>query len=271
MRRSDRRLSFPLRQHKDGPVFDEELKVAVAAAREAGAEVLRLRNSGLRYGHKGGWELVSEADLRAAEMLHHALTRPFPDAGWLSEEHVDTSDRLGKERVWVVDPIDGTREYLMGIPEYAISVGLVVEGAPVLGVVYNPASDELHAATCDDAVEAEARDPKPPYDVLVGRNEHGYDDLPPLPAGAVSRGVGSVAYRLALLASGTGSAVLTGYGRHEWDVAAGVALCLASGLRVTDALGEPIRFNQPEPFVRGLLAAEPGLHQHIRGLWERYQ
>lgn len=245
--------------------------MAIAAARAAGAEVLRLRNEGLRYGHKGGWELVSEADLRAAEMLHSALTSPFPDTGWLSEEHVDTSDRLRCERVWVVDPVDGTREYLLGIPEYAISVGLVVDGSPALGVVYNPATDELKAATCNEAAEVEARQAAPPYDVLVGRNEHGYDDLPPLPSGATTRGVGSVAYRLALLASGTGNAVLTGYGRHEWDVAAGAALCLASGLRVTDALGEPLRFNQPRPLVRGLLVAEPGLHQHIRRLWERYQ
>jgi myo-inositol-1(or 4)-monophosphatase len=82
--------------------------------------------------------------------------------------------------------------------------------------------------------------------------------------------VGSVAYRLALLASGRGNAVLTGYGRHEWDVAAGVALCLAAGLRVTDALGSTMRFNQPQPVIRGLLVAEPALHQHIRKLWDRY-
>jgi len=251
-------------------VFESELAVATAAAREAGAEVLRLRNEGLRYGHKGGHELVSEADLRAAEMLYKALTTAFPDTGWLSEEHIDTSDRLRRERVWVVDPIDGTREYLMGIPEYAISIGLVVHGSPVLGVVYNPATDEMRAGTCEGAVETEAVEPSPPFDVLVGRSEHGYDDLPPLPTGATTRGVGSVAYRLALLASGTGNAVLTGYGRHEWDVAAGVALCLANGLRVTDALGNQMRFNQPQPVVRGLLVAQPGLHQHIRRLWDRY-
>jgi myo-inositol-1(or 4)-monophosphatase len=125
-------------------------------------------------------------------------------------------------------------------------------------------------ATCEDALEAEPCEVAPPFDVLVGRNEHGYDDLPPLPAGAQTRGVGSVAYRLALLASGRGNAVLTGYGRHEWDVAAGVALCLAAGLRVTDALGSTMRFNQPQPVIRGLLVAEPALHQHIRKLWDRY-
>jgi myo-inositol-1(or 4)-monophosphatase len=248
-------------------VFEQELETAVRVAREAGAEVAALRRAGLRYGHKPGRELVSEADLRAAEMLHDGLRGAFPDTGWLSEEHLDTADRLRKDRVWIVDPIDGTREYLLGVPEYAISVGLVVEGAPRLGVVYNPATDEMHAATVNGAGER-ARLSGTTFDVLVGHGEHGWDEVPSLPQGARVRGVGSVAYRLALLAAGKGDAVLTGYPRSEWDVAAGAALCLAAGLRVTDALGEALAFNQPRPSVRGLLVAEPGLHTLIRRHWD---
>lgn len=230
-----------------------------------------MRSEGLRYGHKDGHELVSEADVRAAEMLHAALAVPFPDTGWLSEEHVDTSERLSRERVWVVDPIDGTREFLQGVPEYAISVGLVIAGKPALGVVYNPATDEMFTANCLGAEERPAVIVPRRFEVLVGRAEHRWDDLPPLPHGAKTVGVGSVAYRLALLANGRGHAVLSGYGRSEWDVAAGVALCLAAGLRVTDVLGAPIPFNQREPFVRGLLMAAPSLHEHIRRSFERLQ
>jgi len=251
-------------------VLDEELRTAVAAAREAGAEVARFRREGVRFGRKDGWELVSEADIRAAEMLHAALTSAFPDTGWLSEEHTDTAERLRHERVWVVDPIDGTREYLQGIPEYAISIGLVIAGAPALGVVYNPATDELRAAV---SVEPQLRPPSPlprRFEALVGRGEHRYDELPPLPPGTKTTGVGSVAYRLALLAAGRGDAVLTGYGRSEWDVAAGAALCLAAGLRVTDVLGEPIRFNKPDPHVRGLLVAEPALHAHVSQFFRQF-
>jgi myo-inositol-1(or 4)-monophosphatase len=98
---------------------------------------------------------------------------------------------------------------------------------------------------------------------MVGRGEHRLDEIPPLPPGARAVGVGSVAYRLALLAQGKGDAVVTAYGRSEWDVAAGAALCHAAGLRVTDVLGAPLRFNQPEPNVRGLLVAAPGLHEHM--------
>lgn len=245
-------------------MLEDELRVATEAARAAGLEVARLRRDGVRYGRKEGWELVSEADILAAEMLHGALTGAFPDIAWLSEEHEDTAARLRHERVWVVDPIDGTREYLEGVPEYAISVGLVVAGRPALGVVYNPARDEMFAAICTDATEApEVRSPGR-FEVLVGRGEQHFEEVPDLPRGATTTGVGSVAYRLALLSGGRGQAVLTGSGRSEWDVAAGAALCLAAGLRVTDVLGAPLVFNQPDPRVRGILAASPALHRSLR-------
>ncbi|MGD9932510.1 MAG: 3'(2'),5'-bisphosphate nucleotidase CysQ [Dehalococcoidia bacterium] len=243
--------------------YQRELDIAVTAARQAGAEVARMRRDGLRYGHKEGRELVSEADIRAAEMLHEAITGAFPDDGWLSEEHVDTDARLGQRRTWIVDPIDGTREFLMGIPEYSVSVGLAVDGEAVLGVVFNPATEELFSALCNDVQERPAGLAPKRYRVLVGRGEQRWDDIPPLPSGAETAGVGSVAYRLALIAAGKGDVVVTGSGRSEWDVAAGVALCRAAGLRATGVLGDPLTFNQPEPWVRGLLVGPPVLHEQI--------
>lgn len=244
--------------------MEKELEAAIAAAQEAGDDVLRMRSEGLQYGRKHGRELVSEADLHAAEILHSRLTKAFPDTGWLSEEHVDTKDRLQHDRVWVVDPIDGTREYLMGLDEYAVSVGLVVNGEPAMGVVYNPATGELLAAQATDAKEAACEDAPETFLALVGRGETNHQHGVPLPDGGSRKGVGSIAYRLGLTSLGKGDTVLTNYGRSEWDVAAGVALCLAAGLRVTDMLGAPIRFNQPEPWVRGVLAAKPALHTKLR-------
>lgn len=251
-------------------MFETELDVAVAAAQAAGDEVALMRTAELRFGRKQGWELVSEADLRAAEMLHEAITKAFPADGWLSEEHRDTDERLSKDRVWIVDPVDGTREYLEGVPEYAVSVGLVVEGKPVLGVVYNPPKQRMDAAICYGAEEREPSRLARSYDVLVGRGEIRWDEIPPIPGPARAMGIGSVAYRLALVAAGEGDACVTGYGRSEWDVAAGVALCLARGLRATDILGQPIPFNQPDPAVRGLLVAEPGLHRRISDHLRQY-
>jgi myo-inositol-1(or 4)-monophosphatase len=246
-----------------GEFLARELEIALEAARAAGDEVARMRQEGLRYGHKDGRELVSEADIRAAEMLHDAITGAFPADGWLSEEHVDTSARLDRERTWIVDPIDGTREYLMGLPEYAISVGLSIAGEAVLGVVYNPAAGEMHAAVCEVADAATGGITPVAYRVLVGRGEQRWDEVPLLPSGAETVGMGSVAYRLALVAAGRGDAVLTGYGRSEWDVAAGVALCRAAGVLATGVLGDELVFNQREPYVRGLLVAKPALHGYL--------
>ena len=245
-------------------MLEDELEAATAAARQAGAEVARMREDGLRYGHKEGNELVSEADIRAAEILHEALANAFPDTGWLSEEDRDTAARLDCERVWVIDPIDGTREYLRGLPEYAISVGLVVRGEPALGVVYNPATDEMHAAVCDPPAAPPRKAGNGQYLALVGHGEDRLNEVPPLPGLSRTRPVGSVAYRLALVAAGKGDLVVTWYARHEWDVAAGAALCHARGITITDVLGAPLQFNQPRPLVRGLIAAPPDLHARVR-------
>ncbi len=249
-----------------------ELRIATEAALKAGEEVARFRREGVRYGHKSGHELVSEADVRAGEILRESLMASFPLDGWLSEEDPDTSHRLGRERVWIVDPIDGTREYLEGVPEYAVSVALVIGGVPALGVVHNPATGELFAAECSEAAARPPTSPTGvPFEALVGRGELRWDDVPPLPEGTTTRGVGSVAYRLALLSAGRTNAVLTGYGRAEWDVAAGAALCMAAGLRASDIFGEAIPYNQPDPAVRGLLAAEPGLHGRLAEFFQQFR
>lgn len=253
-------------------MLEHELRVATEAALTAGLEVARFRREGVRYGRKDGWELVSEADIRAAEILHEAIMGAFPGDGWLGEEHTDTIERLGCQRVWIVDPIDGTREYLQGIDEYAISIALAIDGKPALGVVHNPATGQLFAAECTSAEPRPMTEPTgQPIEVLVGRGEQLHDELPPLPQGTETRGIGSVAYRLALLANGEGNAALSGYGRAEWDVAAGVALCRAAGLLATDIFGEPILFNQPDPYVRGFLAAEPGLHSRLATFFQQFR
>src|SRR5262249_17965162 len=89
---------------------------------------------------------VTDADLAADRILHEMLLGARPEYGWLSEETRDSPERLGRERLWVVDPIDGTNSFVLGIPEFAVSIGLVDRGRPVIGVVYNPATDELYHA-----------------------------------------------------------------------------------------------------------------------------
>ena len=244
--------------------LEDLLRRTVEVVERVGASLQELREQGVRYGRKPGFELVSEADLLAAERLHEALSSLLPEAGWLSEEHIDTSHRLAARFVWIVDPLDGTREYLLGVPEYALSVALVEEGRPILGVVHNPARRHTAAAVAPPDAPAENGGAVPDrIRVLIGRGEADLEEVPPLPRNVEVQGVGSVAYRLALLAEGRADAVVSHYPRAEWDVAAGAALCAARGVVVSDFFGRPLQFNKPNPAVAGLLAARPAVHRRL--------
>ena len=195
----------------------------------------------------------------------------FPDDAWLSEEAHDDRERLLHRRVWIVDPLDGTREFLQGVPEYAVSIALAVNGQAVLGVVYNPAADEMYAATSgsvDGRFGLEDVNALSESYMLVGRGEWHYGDLPPVPDGTKVMPVGSIAYRMALLATGKGCLVFTPGRRSEWDVAAGAALLDAAGATVTDIEGKALQFNQAEPSIKGLIAARPRVHGEARRLWQ---
>lgn len=256
--------------------YAEELAAAEAAASEAGALLLRYAENGARYGWKPGdrWgaELVSEADIEVDALLRRSLLSAFPGDGWLSEEQPDDAARLQHERVWIVDPLDGTREFLQGVPEYAVSIGLVVNGEAVAGVVFNPARDELYAAAVggdSDHLQLDTALSLREGYMLAGRGEWRFGDLPPVPDGTRLLPVGSIAYRMALLASGTGCLIFTVGRRHEWDLAGGAALLAAAGAQVSDVEGRELRFNQPDPSVRGLIAARPLVHTEARELWRQ--
>ena len=214
---------------------------------------------------------VTEADLALDATLRALL--PRPGEGWLSEETGDSTERLRRERVWVVDPLDGTREFVDGVPEWCISVGLVEREAPVAGGILNPATGELflgavgHGLTLNGApagmrsLAAGGR-----CEVLASRTEVGRGEWEGVPEPFRVRAVGSVAYKLALVAAGAADATWTLSPKHEWDVAAGAALVLAAGGAVwTPGGGEP-RFNQPKPWLPGLAAAHGGVADSVRRL-----
>ena len=124
--------------------MEKEKTLAIAAARAAG-DIIRTiyeTNYTVEY-KKGDNSPVTRADREANQKIHTMLQAAFPDYGWLSEETVDSSARLSAQRVWVVDPMDGTKEFIQKIPEFAVSIGLIEAGRPILGVVYNPILDRL--------------------------------------------------------------------------------------------------------------------------------
>src|SRR3989304_1632544 len=126
--------------------FSEELEIAVREAKEAGGSIIGLFGKDYRFGEKSKGNPVTTADLEANRKIREIIRGRYPEDGWLSEEDKDDLRRLGSSRVWVVDPIDGTKEFIAGVPQFAVSVGLGVEGHPVLGVVYNPPEEKLYRA-----------------------------------------------------------------------------------------------------------------------------
>src|SRR5687768_16122139 len=123
-----------------------DLELAIRAARAAGEAVMPSFGGGVEVRYKGPEQPVTDADLAADRVLREMLTGARPEYGWLSEETKDSPDRLSRERLWVVDPIDGTNSFVEGYPEFAVSIGLVERGRAVVGVVFNPATDELYHA-----------------------------------------------------------------------------------------------------------------------------
>lgn len=216
---------------------------------------------------------LTEADLAADTLLRERLPPLLPGSGWMSEETADSDTRRSCDFVWIVDPIDGTREYVEGVPHFAISVALAHRGDVVLAVLLNPAQDDLHTAIAGAGATRNGQ-PVPRASatvladstLLASRTETRKGDFEPFKRAMKIREVGSTAWKLALAAAGEGDVYFTRKPRNEWDVAAGILLCREAGMTVTDLGGEPHRFNRPSPLCRGVVAAAPALHGPVMAL-----
>lgn len=252
--------------------MDYELTILSQAMSEAGREALRLATAGFETFTKPDQSPVTSADLAVNHILHDRLSTAFPEDGWLSEETVDNEDRLSRKRVWIVDPIDGTRSFVRGLPEFCLSVALVENGVPTVAAIFNPATGEFFSAIRGRGVQVErlldstqpafTSPERPvalvnPWELRVGRLEGLQPHLH-------CRPIGSIAYALALVASGQADAVVTLAGGNEWDVAAGVLLVEESGGRATTAAGHPVTFNRADPRLPGTLAIAAALPASAR-------
>jgi myo-inositol-1(or 4)-monophosphatase len=252
---------------------ERELQVATDAARRAGAAIRDVfeRRATIAVTHKDGDKgPLTEADLASDAILADALRTAFPDDGLLSEESGDDASRLGKRRVWIVDPLDGTREFTMGLPEFVVSIGLVVDGEAVFGVLYQPIVDDLlcgivgggawaNGTPCRVSSRADVDGAR----FLVSRNEmeKGWFDRY---RGRVNvEPMGSVAYKFGQVAAGRVDATFTPKPRNEWDLCGGVACLLAAGGRASDGSGAPYRFNAPDPLKHGVCGTNGNLHDAV--------
>jgi len=219
-----------------------------------------------RVGQVRSWEkspgqLVCDADIDADRLIRERLTAIDPEAGWLSEETVDNAARLERARLWVVDPIDGTRDYLRGRPGWAVSIALVEGDRVVLGVLDAPARGEqwravrgLGATRNGVAVRAGRRTDLAGARVATDALPKADRDLVAVPR------PNSIALRMAMVAADEADLLATLRWGHEWDIAAAALIVEEAGAVVTDALGGVLRFNSKRGGAFGVLAAAAGIH-----------
>ncbi|THF70564.1 3'(2'),5'-bisphosphate nucleotidase CysQ [Deinococcus sp. Arct2-2] len=250
--------------------LQQELDTAIQLAREAGALLLSHLARGLIVEYKTSAEdTVTAADREASALIVAGLKAAFPGDGLLSEEETDSpenkAERLGRERVWIVDPIDGTNDFVKGTADFSVSIGLAVGGEPVLGVVFAPASGELFAGMVGAgvtkngeriSVSTRSGGTNDPFIVAISGTEYKRElhlhDLPGM------KPSGSIALKLARIAAGEADATFTMSPRSEWDIAAGHALLRASGGDLLRRDGLPIRYNQPSPHIeQGIVGGRP--------------
>jgi myo-inositol-1(or 4)-monophosphatase len=235
-------------------------RVAAAAA-EAGKLALDRWETDFRRWEKAPGSPVCEVDLAVDELLKLRLKEIDPAAGWLSEETADNDARLGLSKVWVVDPIDGTRDFLRDRPGWCVSVALVEDRVPVLGVLAAPLRDELWTAARG---EGSRRNGEPlrvsPRAELTGARVPS-DRLPTVDRDLVAvYRPNSIALRIALVAAGEADLVATLRWGFEWDIAAAALIAEEAGATVTGALGQPLAFNTASGEAFGVLVATPGIH-----------
>ena len=242
-----------------------ELKITIKAAKEAGDVILKYYKSKYEIKDKSYHNPVTTADKEADETIKKILMTNFPDYGWLSEETVDSSERLLKEKVWVVDPLDGTKEFIEGIPNFVVSIGLVKEGNPILGILYNPVTKELFSASKgegaflnNERISCSSKEKTEEMVILNSRSEtrrglwNPYKDK-----FKVLEPIGSVAYKLGLTAAAKADVFASLRPKNEWDICAGNCIINESGGKLIDLNGNQRKYNLEKTLIEpGLIAGD---------------
>ncbi len=251
--------------------MNKELEVAIKAAREGGAIVRKYYKGDYEVEEKAPDNPLTVADTEADEAIKRTCLEAFPTDGWLSEETRDSPARRSKSRVWIVDPLDGTKEFIDQIPEFCVCVALVVDGVVQVGVSYNPVEDLLFAAARGrgtmlngEQVRCTAQTTLAEAEILASRSESKRGEWADYKALMRVKPTGSVAYKFALVAAGRADATFSLTPKNEWDICAGTMLVEEAGGVVTDRYGKPLTFNNEKTLLPGLIAAGAGLWGPIR-------
>lgn len=250
---------------------ENDLNLLIEAAKAAGEIATPFwRQTPQTWEKEAGAGPVSEADLAVNDMLKDRLLGARPGYGWLSEETEDNTDRLSCDRVFIIDPIDGTRSFIAGERIWAHSLAIAQAGQIIAAVIYLPLRDKLYTARSGNGAHLNGKPVQP-----SGRNEideaRVLSTKPNFDASHWPGGIpkiqrhfrASLAYRLALVAEGRFDAMITFRDTWEWDVAAGTLIATEAGAAVTDRQGSTPSFNNSHPALAGLLVGTDAVHKGL--------
>ncbi len=239
--------------------------LAINAAKEAGSLIMNYYKADYEIRDKGYHNPVTTADHAADSRLKEILLDARPNYGWLSEETVDSPDRLSKDRVWVVDPLDGTKEFIEGVPNFVVSIALVENGTPIVGVLYNPVTEETFTAAKDEGaflngtpIHCDTKENISDMVILNSRSETRRGLWEPFAdTFGELKAIGSVAYKLGLTAAGQADIFASLRPKNEWDICAGNCIINEAGGKLIDLKGNLVSFNQEKTLIEpGLIAGD---------------
>ncbi len=253
------------------PVIEDSLlKSTIKITQEAGTIIMEYFRAAFSVVDKSPDNPVTDADLAADHHLKIRLRELLPEAGWLSEETADDPSRLARRFCWIVDPLDGTKEFVIGIPEFTVSVALVDGGKPLMGVIYNPATRETIYGQRKRGVwfngekaGVTGRTEFVGSSVDASRSERKRGEFKPFEGQLKLQTMGSIALKLARVASGRTDATWSRGPKSEWDICAGVLLVEEAGGRCRDLDDQMFQFNKSFPKVNGVIASNGTIHQQL--------
>jgi myo-inositol-1(or 4)-monophosphatase len=233
--------------------------------REAGRMAMRLwpgAGNEVKSWSKYDDSPICQADLEVDAFLRRELCALLPSAGWLSEESVDHPERLARGLCWLVDPVDGTRDFIAGRPGWAVSVALISAGKPLIGLLEAPARKETWTATAGQGawlngrrLSASTRRELPGARVPASTLPPEDQDL------SMVQRPNSIALRIAMVANGQADLLATLRWGYEWDVAAATLIAREAGAAVSDAFGRALSYNKRDPRAFGVLVSAPAIHR----------
>lgn len=254
-----------------------ELEFTKKMAREAGNIIMKYYGKQVKTTIKENNTFLTQADIETNNYITEQIKKQFPEDGILAEETIDDKERLQKKRVWIIDPLDGTHHFLKNKTEFSVSIGLVNNVFPIVGVIYKPIGDELYYAEKGRGAFLEQQGRATKLHVTSGST---LSKLKITSSKATAQEIikgflkenpfkllefrGSTCYKFCLVAKGEYDAYIRDHLQiNEWDVCAGTLILQEAGGLVTDLEGKPLIFNNETPLFRGIIASNKVCHDAL--------